>query len=1077
MGRGLLLSLCCLSLAVQCFCQLQINAVGANYQITFDATLAGVSNGAFAGSGFAPNPAVGQLDSDAWKITRISNSPIGLPSNVVTSNYGDTNTIGDFALGIASVPVSTGGIYAFSGTGLSGRAMGFQPSADAFSGTLGSSVELRCVNNTGQTLTNVLLTYRLYIRNDEDRSSLAKVSINQDFFAPYTNLTKLDLPTLDVTSPLTATPPPPPPSTAPVGWTTNLKNFPASGLCIRPGEYFYVTWTIVDNGGSGSRDEFALDNINIRATAGTADITFYTQNTGEQLGTPGSTMKWSTVPDGNVTFGMYPFIPEADYVVQSGHIMTQKGSGADFTMDDLLVEAGATLIADKPGTETNLVRYLTLFGDITCDGTIGSNLPSTYPGAGIGFNLEPGSHAISGSGTFDASRIRKSDANLLDGVCDLSFDMDVGLHFPGNALYNDRNAGGGGTNYFNVTVNPGVTVTVDRDMGVDGTNPDSGDGVERGGSFEILGTLAVAQTFRMRTDNTGIPVAVNVRSGGTLRAATITRAASGSAGHSLLIEGGALLDITGSAWQNYSANNNAYTFDPGSSVRYSGNNSQNVLNQLEYQNLILQGTGGTGNRTPTGSASQLTIREDLTISGNAKLNPGSGTVLINGSWNSYGQAGFTEGTSLVVFENLNPGESIINTNGGELFNDLEIRSGTTVMNSDVEVLNVFDLNAILDLNAQNLAIRSPANMAPVNGSAFEMVISEDTGHLGSMSVNIGTYAVPVEFPFGTDGGEPIYCRFALNGGNAGEVTMATYGTGSNNLPRPVFPEAVNNLIGDLGTVADNANATVDRFWSITTTGSTVDANISLSFLQSEMPTSSPYDDVSLIRAQRYDGSLDRWQPSLPGQVVIQDSPIVGVHRIDVPNVTDFSPWAAAAEGSPLPVELLSFKGSIENGGIALEWSTASEINNSHFILSRFGEDGISKEIATVAGEGNSSSVVNYEWLDSEPLDGLNYYQLTQVDFDGTATDEGTVVVLWKVGSGLAVLAQSWGQDGLYLLTQSRSERLFLEIFDMNGRLLHQSHLSSGQSVTRYTPVHSGIYLARLTDGEDILSIKLPFKAQ
>jgi hypothetical protein len=307
--------------------------------------------------------------------------------------------------------------------------------------------------------------------------------------------------------------------------------------------------------------------------------------------------------------------------------------------------------------------------------------------------------------------------------------------------------------------------------------------------------------------------------------------------------------------------------------------------------------------------------------------------------------------------------------------------------------------------------------------------------------------------------------------------MATYGTGSNNLPRPVFPEAVNNLIGDLGTVADNANATVDRFWSITTTGSTVDANISLSFLQSEMPTSSPYDDVSLIRAQRYDGSLDRWQPSLPGQVVIQDSPIVGVHRIDVPNVTDFSPWAAAAEGSPLPVELLSFKGSIENGGIALEWSTASEINNSHFILSRFGEDGIAKEVASITGYGNSSTQRDYQWLDTEPLDGLNYYQLIQVDFDGTISDEGTVVVNWKEGSMLAVLSQNWSNDGLYLNTQANSERLFLEIFDMNGRLIHEGTITAGPSVTAFTPNHSGIYVARLTDGDEILSIRIPFTAR
>ena len=267
-----------LSLCLHSYGQLSLTSIGGNHVITFDASVPGVSNGVFSGSGFAPSPAVGQLDSDAWKIYNISTYSGG-PQ--IVSNYGDTNTGGDFALGSSNVPVTTGGIYSFYGLpgSTSNRAMGFQPSGNAFSGANGSSVELRCVNNTGQTITEIYLNYRIYIRNDQSKSSKLSVSISQDFFPGYTNLTKFDIPSLDTFSPDVA---------GGTGWSSpSTALFTISGLCVRPGEYFYVNWTITDALGSGSRDEFALDNINIRPTQGVAEPTFYTQGSGDQLQTAG----------------------------------------------------------------------------------------------------------------------------------------------------------------------------------------------------------------------------------------------------------------------------------------------------------------------------------------------------------------------------------------------------------------------------------------------------------------------------------------------------------------------------------------------------------------------------------------------------------------------------------------------------------------------------------------------------------------------------------------------------------------------------------------------------------------------
>lgn len=85
----------------------------------------------------------------------------------------------------------------------------------------------------------------------------------------------------------------------------------------------------------------------------------------------------------------------------------------------------------------------------------------------------------------------------------------------------------------------------------------------------------------------------------------------------------------------------------------------------------------------------------------------------------------------------------------------------------------------------------------------------------------------------------------------------------------------------------------------------------------------------------------------------------------------------------LPIELLSFKAySMENGTVLLEWQTRSEINNDYFTVEK-SKDGFSWEhLVDVGGAGNSSTFLNYSWIDSNPFNGTSYYRLKQTDFDG-----------------------------------------------------------------------------------------------
>jgi hypothetical protein len=89
------------------------------------------------------------------------------------------------------------------------------------------------------------------------------------------------------------------------------------------------------------------------------------------------------------------------------------------------------------------------------------------------------------------------------------------------------------------------------------------------------------------------------------------------------------------------------------------------------------------------------------------------------------------------------------------------------------------------------------------------------------------------------------------------------------------------------------------------------------------------------------------------------------------------------EINPLPIELTQFNGYKTNEYNVLNWQTGSEYNNSHFLLER----SINSEFSTIAkieGANNSSSKLDYSFTDYSAPQTINYYRLTQVDFDGNS---------------------------------------------------------------------------------------------
>ncbi|MCB0564281.1 MAG: hypothetical protein KDD01_07880 [Phaeodactylibacter sp.] len=87
----------------------------------------------------------------------------------------------------------------------------------------------------------------------------------------------------------------------------------------------------------------------------------------------------------------------------------------------------------------------------------------------------------------------------------------------------------------------------------------------------------------------------------------------------------------------------------------------------------------------------------------------------------------------------------------------------------------------------------------------------------------------------------------------------------------------------------------------------------------------------------------------------------------------------------LPVTLTSFTARAEGSYITLQWATATEENNDHFLLQHSLDGRKFEELTRLPGAGSTQEPQAYSFRHTSPSGGLNYYRLVQAGFDGATT--------------------------------------------------------------------------------------------
>jgi len=97
------------------------------------------------------------------------------------------------------------------------------------------------------------------------------------------------------------------------------------------------------------------------------------------------------------------------------------------------------------------------------------------------------------------------------------------------------------------------------------------------------------------------------------------------------------------------------------------------------------------------------------------------------------------------------------------------------------------------------------------------------------------------------------------------------------------------------------------------------------------------------------------------------------------NMIDFS---GSGTASVLPVEFTDFKIHTTGDVNTLKWSTATESNNSGFEIQRSTDGSTYDKVDWVKGNGDSNTIIKYEYQDIVASSQQYYYRLRQVDYDG-----------------------------------------------------------------------------------------------
>lgn len=388
------------------------------------------------------------------------------------------------------------------------------------------------------------------------------------------------------------------------------------------------------------------------------------------------------------------------------------------------------------------------------------------------------------------------------------------------------------------------------------------------------------------------------------------------------------------------------------------------------------------------------------------------SLVQNGSWNA------TTGSVLRLKESIGNADISIGGNNTAAFQNVIVQ----MQNREVKLLRDIQVNGMItfasghfNLNGYDIELGANAAISGENENA-----SFTGANGGSLIMQLNLNA-PDE----------------ANPGNLGAEITSAENLGLTTIERK--HQIVNN----------NGNQSIARQYVISPTNNTgLNATLRFHYLDSEL-NGIPENELELWRNDGTDwenmGFSNRSSAN---------------NYVELTGINAFSAWTATNPANPLPVELTRFSGHFSEGRVILQWTTATENNNSHFEVEKSQHGLEFSSLSVVPGGSNSQTERSYQTEDDHPFYPVTYYRLRQTDFDGRQTHSPVIGIRTGTSRDILKAYPNPFQENLRIETTSNLE---LHIIDAGGRILWRHPAALNALEVNLAHIPAGVYQLLLSD--------------
>jgi PKD repeat protein len=200
----------------------------------------------------------------------------------------------------------------------------------------------------------------------------------------------------------------------------------------------------------------------------------------------------------------------------------------------------------------------------------------------------------------------------------------------------------------------------------------------------------------------------------------------------------------------------------------------------------------------------------------------------------------------------------------------------------------------------------------------------------------------------------------------------------------------------------------------------------------------------------------------------------GNYQVKLYIENDIKSWDETTKSVTLSVislSLLDFEATLRENKSLLKWTTADEINTSHFEVEH-SMNSMKWQTLGSKPSSNLSGINTYTFMDENLLVGINYYRLKMIDKDGKFTYSPIKSIDANKKKADFLIVPNPTKGNIDIKWDKNYDRIKYQIYDISGRIIAENQLTNNGATVSIDAFTNGLYFIKCSTESSTQVIKV-----